>query len=578
MADQKKRSDLIREQIENLLKNAPKPYSDAEKEQIAKGRGKKGTAQERQKEIDEGRATIERRNEEIRSFNKQISELNDQLGKAENDERTAGREDIETASKKRYDEEASSGTGRATQLAANTITLPAGFTAGRVGGAAYNRRADRSQERKNETLKKTASDRLAGVTTREGAREGARLAGAMPADNALLRVGGRALPHLIGGTAGIAKGGSMLANSFQGDDFYTDMTNRAMGLGLIGSGVGLIQEGAGYAVTPGVPPDAQSIALINSNQLRRNGLPGRAASDRGQIIDAEVMPDTPDQAALPAPEASNPQPGSKAYYIQEAKRLGVKGATRKTKADLVQAVNDANAGNATKRVRGPKKLPAVAGPVAAAGLAYAATPSDANASTGDASTTGQDRALTNAGVAGGLTYGTNRLLNALPSGTGTLAGGMTGPLMPMTFDPFEGASEEDTRHNIMSARGDLNALLPSAGRVIGVTPREQSAYEMAQVPPPSPTRVQRQADTRQDAEYMRRYLADEPVNMPASAPGWEDRAAAAPDPFDADLAELADLLTQLEGPAEPQRRSAPVVMPNPVMVSPALQNRLLAGR
>jgi hypothetical protein len=578
MADQKKRSDLIREQIENLLKNAPKPYTDAEKEQIAKGRGKRGSAQERQKEIDEGRATVERRNEEVRAFNKQISDLNTQLGDAERDERTAGREDIENASKKRYDEESSSGTGRATQLAANTMTLPAGFVLGRVGGATYNRRADQAQERRNETLKATAADRLAGITTREGAREGARLAGAMPSDNALLRVGGRALPHMIGGAAGIAKGSSMLANSFQGDDFYTDMTNRAMGLGLIGSGVGLIQEGAGYAVTPGVPPDAQSIALINSNQLRRNGPASRGMADRGQIIDAEIIPDAPGQQSLPAP-----QPGSKAYYAQEAKRLGIKGVTRKTKEQLVQAVNDANAGNATKRVRGPKKLPAVAGPMAAAGLAYMATPGDANASV-DGSTTGQDRALTNAAAAGGLTYGTNRLLNALPAGTGAVAGGMMGPLMPITFDPLEGASYEDTAQNISAARGDVNAAMPWVGRnVLGVTPEEQNAYEMAQVPTPSPARVQRGNQGRQDAEYMRRYLADEPVNMPTGAEaGWQDRAASAqpaPDDFDAQLAELQQIMAELEGPAEaPQQARRPMVMPSPSMVSPALQNRLLAVR
>lgn len=213
-------------------------------------------------------------------------------------------------------------------------------------------------------------------------------------------------------------------------------------------------------------------------------------------------------------------------------------------------------------------------PLAVAAAAYTASgsPSEASTDGGIQSPSTSDR-LAAAGVAGGAAYGVNRLLSAAPT-----AGGPMAATSVMAFDPLEGGSYEDTQHNIMSARGDLNALLPAAGRAIGVTPQEQSAYEMAQVPTPGPARVQRQADTRQDAEYMRRYLADEPTNMPAASPGWENRAAAAPDPFDAELADLARLLSELEGPEEPQRRAAPVVMPSPAMVSPALQNRLLAAR
>lgn len=506
-------------------------------------------------------------------INNERLRLETERGKADTGNAEA---EAKLARQQTYNEQQMSPLGLATQSAASVGAPALGTAAGYRLGGLINERMNEGQEGRNVALRGVADDRIKGLTTREGAIAGARLAGAMPSQNALLRVGGRMGPHLGLGALSAAKGVELLSDYDEDQPFYPRMADRAAGLAYLGFGGGLVKRGIEQAASPGVSPDAQALAVINSNQLRRNGIPSRAAADRGQIIDAEVVSDQPQ--SLPAPENTGPQPGSKAYYVQEAKRLGVKGATRKSKADLVQAVNEANAGNATKRVRGPRKLPAFAGPVGAATVAYMATPEDAYASTGDASLTGQDRAITNAAAAGGLTYGTNKLLQALPSGTGTLAGGMTGPLMPMTFDPFEGGSEEDTRHNIMAARGDLNALLPSAGRAIGVTPQEQSAYEMAQVPTPSSSRVQRQADTRQDAEYMRRYLDDEPVNMPVSVPGWQDRAATAPDPFDADLAELASLLAELEGPAEPQRRSAPVVMPNPVMVSPALQNRLLAGR
>jgi hypothetical protein len=218
-------------------------------------------------------------------------------------------------------------------------------------------------------------------------------------------------------------------------------------------------------------------------------------------------------------------------------------------------------------------------PIMAAGAAYVAAGSPAEASTGGEEAPGVGDRLTAAGFAGGTAYGVNRLLGALPT-----AGGPLAATMPMTFDPLEGASYEDTQHNIMAARGDINAAMPWVGRnVLGVTPEEQNAYEMAQVPTPSPARVQRGNQGRQDAEYMRRYLADEPVNMPAGADaGWQDRAASAQpasDDFDAQLAELQQLMTELEGPAEaPQQARRPVVMPSPSMVSPALQNRLLAVR
>ena len=273
-----------------------------------------------------------------------------------------------------------------------------------------------------------------------------------------------------------------------------------------------------------------------------------------------------------AVEITGSKPGKSKASNYEALRKGITDQNLPDVAERLNLPRSADKSTVLQRAREMLKTPGKASiiwPFVAAGSAYLGSSSPSEAGNGEPRAPNADPATT-AGIAGATAYGLNRLLNAVPTAGGPLAANAV-----MTFDPLEGGSEEDTRHNIMTARGDLNALLPSVGRAIGVTPQEQQSYEMAQVPTPSPARVQRQADTRQDAEYMRRYLADEPVNMPASAPGWEERAAA--DPFDAELAELAELLGQLEGQAEPQRRSAPVVMPSPTMVSPALQNRLLSA-
>src|SRR5687767_59732 len=441
MADQKKRSDLIRSQIENLLQNAPRPYTEAEKQQIMKGR--KG-----QKDIDAGRAAIETRNEEIRQHNKQIEQFNEQLGKAETEERQGAQQDIEGASKKRYDEEASTGYGRATQLGANALAVPVGFTAGRVGGKGINALADISQTRKNERLKGVAQDRLSGLTTRKGALAAVERSGAMPSSNSVLRVGGRMLPHAIGGAGAIAKGGSMLANSFQGDDFYTDMTNRAMGLGLLASGVGVVQEGGRYAVNPGVPPDAQAMAISESEGLRRNNAPAAAAKPAG------------------------PNPGTVPALRAEAKAANIPGAYKMNKGQLQTVLEAAKKGLPKAGVLGPLAFPAAAG-----ALAFGMTPSDAQASPDGSSVTGSDEALTNAVAAGGLTAAASRYAKPVVGALGRAAG----PLTPFpAADLSDNMTPEDvnTCQNWLARNAPFTRPLP--GSSIG------QAYDMAQVPSRSP--------------------------------------------------------------------------------------------
>lgn len=430
----------------------------------------------------EGRAKIEGEERSRRGRIEEETATADAEKKKAEADRERARTEAERAAtdrKRQYNETAASPQGIGTQIGAGPVSFIGGYGTGRAIGSGINALADRSQESKNRVLAAAAQDRLNGLTTRDGARTGTSVSGAMPSANSLLRVGGRMLPHAITGAGMMGKGGTMLAQGNEDDPFYAQMANRAAGVGMLGAGVGIIEQGANYAVNPGVAPDARSIAVMESNQLRRNGqVPRPGSANRGQIVDAEVLPDAPDQKALPAPQAGEgPAPGSKAYYAQEAKRLGVKGITRKSKAELVTAVNQANEGNATRRVKGPKSIPGIAGPAIAAGMAYMATPGDANAATGDESVTGRDEALTNAAAAGGLTYGLGRVL---PAGAGALAGGMMGPVAVMD-GPTLGEEE---------AEGTANWIARQAPGIASHMPgRIGTAYEKAQVPTANPERM-----------------------------------------------------------------------------------------
>lgn len=122
-------------------------------------------------------------------------------------------------------------------------------------------------------------------------------------------------------------------------------------------------------------------------------------------------------------------------------------ATR-AKAPAVAAPTEA-AGLASTASKIPK-LPGGAGPAAAAaGLAYALSPSDAEAGTGGPSG-GQGQAAQNAAVAGGTAYGLNRIANAIPPIASKALGmglGMSAPQLAMGMGPEtqEEANSERSR-------------------------------------------------------------------------------------------------------------------------------------
>jgi hypothetical protein len=453
---------------------------------------------------------------------------------------------------KEYQEQESSTLGIGTKILAGPGALVGGKAIGLGLGAGINEYMNEGQRNKNTTLQAAAQDRVKGLTTREGAVTGAKLSGAMPLRSPALRAGARMVPHLGLGALSLGTGAELLSDVDPEQPFYPRMADRGFGLGNIGMGTGLLTQGIKHAAAPKVSPDTQALSVINSNQLRRSGMgaptvENAASIPRGPMktIDAEVIPE-PTTKALPPPQdktASEAKRGHADRLKAAAKGAGATGIKSKTDAATwlqsnITEENRAAIGKELGVKPGPKfqsriltavknmsKRPgasSVIGPLVAGLTAYSATPNRAQASTGEDVPDTSGEALTNAGVAGGIAAGVGKALKALPAG----ASKILGPLAAANFDPMEGETLEDTLHNIREARGDINARLPWIGRnFLDVKPEEQAAYEKAQVPEPGPRRLERAADDRQTAEYLRRYLDDEPVNMPGSAAGdWGDRA------------------------------------------------------
>lgn len=270
-----------------------------------------------------------------------------------------------TARKQTYDKEATSALGMTTQSAASVLSPALAGALGLKFGDKVNTRLDLAQDRRNATLRGAAEDRIKGLTTRDGAVAGTKLAGAMPYESRALRAISRMVPHMSLGALSMGKGAHLLSDVDEDQAFYPRMADRAAGLGYIGFGAGLAKRGIEYAASPGVSPDVQALSVINSSQLRRNNL-ATAAPD--------AKPLTPKQALL-----------------AEAKAAGIKGAAKKNMAQLQAALKAL-----------PK--PSIIAPLAAGAVAFGATPNRAEASpdgTGGGSNTSER--LTNAGIAGGAT-------------------------------------------------------------------------------------------------------------------------------------------------------------------------------
>lgn len=356
----------------------------------------------------------------------------------------AAESERKTIARKERADTAASGLGMLAQTLAGAPAALGGVWAGREMGKGINYYMDESQKNKNAKLRGLAEDRRAGLTSPRGAQAAARVSGVMPSESSILRVGGRTLPHLaLGGFMG-GKGAMMLAQEDPDGPFYPDIVNRAAGLGMIGAGTGIAERGILYGVAPGEAADAQAIAVIQSDQLRR----GKSQTPKGGTLTARQM------------------------LVEEAKAAGVKNIAKKNMTQLQDALKKLPKA-------GPMAIPAAAGT-----LAYMATPSDANASTDGASVTGNDRALTNAAGGAGAGYGMSRLMDTLkrnaPNAMRAVGSGLTMATPGAAVDMTDVDQE-----NLNMARNSAARYLPEfvQGGAIG------EARDMAQVPTPNPERM-----------------------------------------------------------------------------------------
>lgn len=351
-----------------------------------------------------------------------------------------------TQARQRRAEEAATPLGIGTQIAATTAAPIAGTAAGMALGEGTNYMLDRAQESRNKVLRGVAADRTAGLTTRDGAREAARLSGAVPMNNSALRTGARMLPHLGLGALSVGKGAQILSESNPDGEFYPEMANRAAGMGYVGAGAGLVKQGLRYGAAPGVAPDAQALAVINSNQLRRNNL----------------LSETPE---APPPKPLTPR----GALVEQARAAGIKSVGKKNMGQLQAALDAINKGTKGAAI-----------PLTAGALAYAMTPDRAEAADGSA-VGGRAEALTNAAGATGATYGVGKALGALPGVVRRAGGGALSALMPMAaadaYDP--------TQEQLNMDRNQAARTFPSFLRGGAV----EDAYQMSQVPTQAPVKL-----------------------------------------------------------------------------------------
>lgn len=457
--------------------------------------------QKREAEVKEA-GEAQKRQDEIAAKNADTERL-----KAEAASKTANvdaeAKSADVARQKRYDEQASSGMGMATQSAANLVAPTLAGALGMKVGGKLNDKMDAAQEKRNVVLRGTAADRMSGVTNREAAVEGATRAGAMPKGSTLGRVMSRMAPHLGLGLVAGGKGAQILHDADPNGEFYPYQADRAAGLGMIGFGTGLAKQGISYAASPGVPPDARALAVINAPQLRRGGAGGAlaAALEAGNGSPAPMQP----QGALAAPEApvastEPPQRQRRVSLAQAAKEAGATGKMNKAAAAeyLDKNLNDANRGKIAKALgvtngpnlesrlrtaisdmaskRGLSSFMGGVGPAAgiAAGIAAAATPGEAMAADGT-TRGGMGEAATNAAVAGGVGAGVSKLAQALGPVAGMMGEASAPGMIDAMTDDF-GSAE---------ARNWAARNFPEAMQFGAV----DQARQMATVPQANPARV-----------------------------------------------------------------------------------------
>lgn len=247
----------------------------------------------------------------------------------------------------------------------------------------------------------------------------------------------------------------------KGQPLYDPETRKWLNLGAnadMGAGLGIAAHGV-YDIKNriGSPVDQVSQGLIRT----------RAARERG----------SPPAAALPAPAApaaAGPPPGSRAWMLDRAGELDIKGASSLNKTDLAAALAQATQAHGAKRTVMPRGGANILFPLAAGALAYEAAVNEAKAGDNSLGGTGATAGpLAAGGTAAAGAYGVNKLLERLPAGVGEA-------MAPSMVDAMTDYSPEE----LNQARNWMARSLPSwmqAGAV-------KQAAEMAQLPEPDQRR------------------------------------------------------------------------------------------
>lgn len=315
---------------------------------------------------------------------------------------------------------------------------------------------------------------------------------------------------------------------------------------LLGTATGVGFEGGRRFFFPAREPGmGQALARIN------------AAKELATRMDAsEARPRTPPAKpveAKPEPQKPKPKrpklPGSGSDLMEQARKYNIPGRSNMNVTQLREAVAEAvkntpgpRGGAATKLLKSPAFAPIVAGT-----LAY--NMADARAADGSGPSTADK--LATAGTAGATAYGANRLLQAIPQSVTTAFSAGAPMLAPqMGADMTDYTPEETAQLRNWTARN-----LPAVSQFVGGYPAE--AYDMAQVPERNLARV-----------YENAY-------QPGGRPNGYGGQPQQPDSFDADIAELQRLLSEMEAEG-----GQPMPQPQFRVPPPATgpQNRLLAVR
>lgn len=481
MAEPLKPSQIIQQQIDALRSSAPPPITQAERDQIMKGR--KGQA-----DIDAGRAAIKAREDTIKAHNDQINTL---LAK-QVEEVTR-----ETSQATQAEREANA------NPLLNTI-VPAGI--GAAGGAAIGEVGNRILHNVNSGNARAIVE----IGNELGPSENwtnsqinrSRMAGAAAAAE---KYAPSTTMGRLGGVAGRlatygVPAGVFLNEYGKYEERATDpnateadrMANQRVANGLLGVATGIAADGGmRFAFPSRHEGEGQAMARIQAareyaqrmdaaDAQRASNPLLRQAPQPTQPPTIDITPEPPAPKALAAPaaaevpsQAADPIQGSKAYLQKRASELGL--SKQGTKADLLERISAKEATFAKRRVRAPKATSLVA-PIIGAGVAADAAYNSARAEGSSPLQAGAEAAGTGAavgGAVGGAGYGINRLLQAAPT-VGRAIGGAAAALAPMAASDMTDYSPEE----LAMARNWVVRNAPA----LAIGPAMEDAYVAATVP------------------------------------------------------------------------------------------------